>query len=238
MDRNSGAPEYLNKALMDWVFPNEKCGDTAFRCAVPGLFGPHPTQPGFMLMHWLTRMRGHEPNGEPKYCAFRERKDALRPLATLMTFYRVAVLFSDPKVIAFNVFVEKHLKCEPKQPLRLVFPNALGDGKQPLEIYFLSDDADEYEKILSNSRPQSRTQIAILVPSNITVHARSRVWVETGAGRKQLLRRYYLPAEAIFQLKIGAGGEGSLDQILAAQKNPRQERAKQRLRPLAPKGER
>lgn len=236
LEAHSREPREVRAALLDWLFPPGRRRDTAFRCALPGLFGPHPTQPGFILNRWLDTMRA-SPGRDgsdcavPRYCAFRDRKEPLLPLATLTTLLLLASLEGS--------------KCIEPAPLRefrqqLVENNRSGLGVKrpgpsdsatatgPSVLFLVTENEDGSSAAELEVLGDNRTRYEIAVPRSLARYTDSRVMLPAGPDRVRVLRRHRVPAHALLEADLRRGWR-SLALLFARRKDPTDARRKRRL---------
>lgn len=228
LGRWSHEPKALKKQLLDWVFPPNDSTKSAFRCAQPGLFGPHPTEQGFILMRWIETMRGRDvvPSTTPPYCALRGRQEPLLPLATLMTLYKLATL-DRPHALPLGKFIEQNVTTVEGHGLKVQVSQK---GMRSAEVvYLVAEGGDDLTTPELDGQGENRVQLMITVPTSITNQAQSRAWEQLGPERRRLLRRQYIPAHELLKLNKD-NTHFALAQLFADRKDSRDKRRNERLR--------
>jgi hypothetical protein len=237
--QHSSKPAAVRSALLDWLFPSSAKG--AFRCAVKGLFGPHPdgVRLGFVLARWLQSM-GWVPispikgvNLEPPL--YRSlRKEPLLPLATLLALWvlaRASASELGEHATPLKEFVER-LRPIPNEGLRVEAPTAAdGDSAKlaPAAVFLVERKSDEQAAARNpGSHANSRTHYAISVPSSSAPRAMNRISTVLASGELRIGRQYRLPAEALLQASLPHGWH-SLPALFARQYDPVDERRARRL---------
>jgi hypothetical protein len=233
LEAHATAPAMLREQLLRWLFPPERRKHSAFRCAVPGLFGPNPMRRGFVLMRWLEAMQGKPPSGPvPRYCALRDRREPLLPLATLATLFALAALGPSPAV-RLSEFVDR-INPQSGNGLRITAPPVAGGPPPfPAAVSLVAEGADEPDEHAAPADPAaSRVEFVVTVPKSVARHAKSRLRQGAGTGRVVLRTRYGISAAKLLELPEADKLQGwqVLARLFAEREDPRDERRRRRLR--------
>ena len=234
---HSPAPLAVLASLLIWLFPPESHGESVFPCAVPGLFGPHPTQQGFILGRWLRAMG--QPNADaaceiPAYCALRDRKEPLLPLAALTTLLFLARLASSRSTREAPTPLSEllgRLDGSSGRGLALRRPAASSDATPgPESVFLVTENAYEADlRSAAKKEPVARTRYEIAVPQSLARHADSRSMIQMGQETRRINRRHRIAASELLSADLRAGW-GSLTRLFARREDPSDARRKRRLR--------